>query len=170
MARCATLRGVMATDDLKRLVAREIAHGECIADVARRHGYSWKGMHKLVRSPDVQRLIAEEREALEDLAEQYRAQLVMGGATALDNVRRVVEDPDHPRCLDTSRWLLDKVLPRRNDTPTVAIAMQAVDAQVLANVAGMLREGDERRAASGTVPSYEKYVLTGTEGIETGED
>ena len=46
------------------------------------------------------------------------------GDTAIENVRRVVEDPDHPRNLDTSRWLLDKILPSKNQAPSVAIALQ----------------------------------------------
>jgi uncharacterized protein YoaH (UPF0181 family) len=57
----------MASEDLKRLVAREIASGEPIAQVARRHGYTWKGMKKLTESPDVKRLIAGEREAIDQL-------------------------------------------------------------------------------------------------------
>ena len=43
----------VASEDLKRLVAREIASGESIAEVARRHKYSWKGAKKLVETPEV---------------------------------------------------------------------------------------------------------------------
>ena len=38
----------MASEDLKRIVAREYASGDRIADIARRHGYSRKGMKKTI--------------------------------------------------------------------------------------------------------------------------
>lgn len=41
----------MASEDLKTLVAREIASGETIAEVARRYDYSWKGMKKIAAQP-----------------------------------------------------------------------------------------------------------------------
>jgi len=100
----------MATEDLKKIVARETASGERTSDIARRHGYSRRGMAKLLASEEVQRLTEAEREKLDELTEQHRAKLVLCGATALEQIRQVIEDPDHPRCLDTSRWVLDKIL------------------------------------------------------------
>ena len=104
----------MATDDLKRLVAREIASGESIAEVARRHSYTWKGMKKLVETSEVRRLIAAERQKLDDLAEQHRAQLILLGGPAVENIRAAVLDPEHPKRLDMSRFVLEKVLPTRS--------------------------------------------------------
>ena len=159
----------MATEDLKKHVAREIASGERIADVARRHSYSWKGMAKLVATADVQALIAEQRDALDEAAERYRAQLLLGGETAIENVRRVVEDPDHPRNLDTSRWLLDKVLPAKNQAPTVAVAVQTLDAQVMGEIAESLSAVRERLSSS-PASDCSRYTLLGTEGLAAGEE
>ena len=61
----------MASDDLKLLAAREIASGETIAEVARRHRYTWKGMKKLVDTPKVQQLVEAERRRIGELAERW---------------------------------------------------------------------------------------------------
>jgi hypothetical protein len=153
----------MASDHLKAQIAREIAHGERIAEVARRHGYSWKGMQKLVRNPDVEALIAQEREALDEAAERYRAELVLCGDTAIENVRRVVEDPDHPRNLDTSRWLLDKILPSKNQAPSVAIALQTESryAEVAEEIAAGLKLVNEKYGKAERAGDLGHYCRSG---------
>ena len=102
----------MASDDLKLLVAREIASGESVADVARRHKYSWKGMKQLSERPDVRRLVGQERERLHELAEAHRARLVVLGGRALDGIKRTVEDRQDPQHAQTCRWVLDKLMPQ----------------------------------------------------------
>ena len=72
----------MASEHLKGLVAREIACGETIAEVARRHGYTWKGMKKLVEQAEVQALVEAERQRIGELAERCRAQLLQLGPEA----------------------------------------------------------------------------------------
>jgi tRNA(Phe) wybutosine-synthesizing methylase Tyw3 len=52
----------MASEDLKHIVAREIASGETIAELARRCGYTGKGMKKLVRTAAMQQPIQGERQ------------------------------------------------------------------------------------------------------------
>ena len=99
----------MASDDLKRLVATEVALGASTGELAERHGYTSRGMRKLVHSPGVQRLVAEERQALAEQVDRYRADLVGMGDLAVERVRSVLEDPRHPRAVETARWLLDKV-------------------------------------------------------------
>ena len=103
----------MASDDLKHLVAREIASGGTIAEVARAHGYSWKGLKKLVDKPDMQRLIEAERQRIQTLGDQCRAQLLQLGPTALDNIAEVLRDPRHPKRLEISRFVVEKILPTR---------------------------------------------------------
>ena len=102
----------MASDDLKLLVAREIASGESVADVARRHGYSWKGMKQLSERPEVRRLVGQERERLHELAEAHRAGLVILGGRALDGIARVIADRQNPHHVATCRWLVDKLIPQ----------------------------------------------------------
>ena len=54
----------MASNDLKQAVAREITEGHSISEIARRHGYTYRGMWGLSRTPEVQCLVARERERL----------------------------------------------------------------------------------------------------------
>jgi len=103
----------MASDDLKHLVAREIASGETIADVARRHGYTWKGMKKLVETAEVQALINAERQSIGELGERCRARLFQLAPEALDNIAEMLRNRKHPKRLETSRFVVEKILPAR---------------------------------------------------------
>ena len=51
----------MATDDLKQAVAIEAAGGHAIGEMAEHHGYTYKGMWKLLNTDEVKALIAEQR-------------------------------------------------------------------------------------------------------------
>ena len=104
----------MASEHRKRVVAREIACGESIADVARRHGYTWRGMKLLSERPDVRRLVAVERQKIDDLADQTRAELVLLGPAAIRNIQAVVDDPDHPKNLEASRFVVGRIVPSRS--------------------------------------------------------
>jgi hypothetical protein len=123
----------MASEDLKRLVAAEVAHGASTGELAERFDYTARGMRKLIASPAVQHLVAEERQALAEQVDRYRVQLVGMGEKAIENVRRVLDDPRHPRNAETSRWLLDKIAFGRGDAsqaeapgPSVNLTQQAI--------------------------------------------
>jgi len=103
----------MASSDLKHLVAREIASGETIAEVARRHGYSWKGMKKLVDTPEMQALVQGERQHIAQLGERCRVRLLQLGPIALDNIAEVLRNRRHPKRIETSRFVVEKILPTR---------------------------------------------------------
>jgi len=103
----------MASEDLKHLIAREIASGDTIARIARRHGRSWKGIRRLVDTPEMQQRIQAERQRVAELGEECRARLFQLGPKALENIARVVGNPRHPKCLETSRFVVEKILPAR---------------------------------------------------------
>ena len=153
----------MASADLKQLVARQAAHGETVAELARRHGYSWKGMHLLVHSEPVQALVQQEREALEAVAEQARVKLVGLVPTALANLQRIVEDPAHSQCVQVSRWVADKVLPSRPETVN-EVQVNVVASEALQAAATAMHELREQRERIGP-PDFEKYLLRGSEGV-----
>src|SRR5262245_60546790 len=126
---------MMASDDLKHLVAREIASGETIADAARRHGYTWKGMKKLVDTPEVQALIQGERQSIGELGERCRARLFQLAPEALDNIAEVLRSRKYPKRLETNRFVVEKILPAR--------AM--LQAEV--HVEGSVRDAERARSA-----------------------
>jgi hypothetical protein len=129
-------------------VASEVALGRATGELAERHGYTKRGMRKLISPPGVQALIAEERESLAERAEQYRLELLGLGETAVENVRRAIEDPQHPRCVETSRWLLDKVaFPPRNSVVEVSVDTGPSEA-----VLRLIAESLDRARALRTVP------------------
>lgn len=127
----------MASDDLKQLVAREITQGDSIATVARRHGYSWKGMKKLTTTVEVKRLVGAERDRVSELADQHRAQLVLLGSPAIENIRAAVENPRHPKNLEMSRFVLEKILPTR----TALDAQVQIEPRLRPDVQNLINEG-----------------------------
>jgi hypothetical protein len=156
----------MASEDLKRLVAREIASGERIAEIARRHGYTWKGMKKLVESPDVRRLIAGERQAIDQLTQQHRTEMILAGTQAVENIRKVVENPNHPRCLDMSRFVVEKILPSRHSVEAdvnapIDVRAQAEMHEVMINMIKRFGELQEVLATQDPM----KHVKTGAEAL-----
>jgi len=144
----------MASEDLKHLVAREIASGETIAEMARRHAYSWKGIRKLVDTPEMQQLIQAERQRIQTLGDQCRAQLLQLAPDALDRIGAVVRNAKHPKCLETSRFIVEKILPARTmveaevkvGTTQRDAETQALLDDALINIASSLRQLGEAQA------------------------
>jgi len=118
--RDATIRPV-ASDDLKRIVASEVALGASTGELAARFDYTPRGMRKLIATEGVQRLVVEERRALAETLDDYRADLVDIGAMAVENIRRIVGDPRHPKNAELSRWLLDRLAFPRPDSLAVQV-------------------------------------------------
>ena len=127
----------MASDDLKRIVAAEVALGARTGELADRFGYTSRGMRKLVHSPEVQQIVAEERQALAEEVDRYRAQLVGMGDRALERIRATLEDPRHPKAVETARWLLDRVAFGRGEAPQIQVN---VDAHLNQQVVSLLNE------------------------------
>jgi hypothetical protein len=150
--------------DLQRIVASEVALGRATGELAERHGYTKRGMRKLISSPGLQVLIAEERESLAERAEQYRLELLGLGETAIENVRRAIEDPQHPRNVETSRWLLDKVCyPPRHSVVEVNVEPQPSEA-----VLRQLAEALDRARVARTPPPGSRIPLLEDHLIEPG--
>ena len=151
----------MASIDLKEIVAQEIASGESIAEIAKRHGYSWKGMSKLVKTSEVQRLVAAERERLGELLAQHRARLTVLAGQALDNIERAVRDPENPQCANASRFVLDKMLGSKNSTSLEIVSSKELDpavrGELLAGIAELSKKLNQARLAN----PVDEYVLEG---------
>ena len=127
----------MASEDLKHLIAREIASGDTIAKIARRHGRSWRGIRRLVDTPEMQQLVQVERQRIAELGEECRSRLFQLGPKALENIARVIHNPRHPKNLETSRFVVEKILPAR-----------------------AVIEGDAHAGASAPLDAESKAILT----------
>ena len=157
----------MASDDLKLLVAREIASGETVAEVARRHSYTWKGMKKLLDTPGVQQLVEAERQRIGELAERCRVQLLQLAPEALANIAAVLRNARHPKRLETSRFVLEKILPGRTTVEAnVTVNPAGHDAALLeeatVEIAKSLRQLSEAQVGR---PHPSTRVRTGAEAL-----
>src|SRR5262245_57049132 len=160
----------MASDDLKQLIAREIASGETIAEVARRHRYSWRGMKKLVDKPEMQQLIQAERQRNGELAERCRVRLLQLGPEALDHIAEVLRNPKHPKCLETSRFVVEKILPNRTMLEAevnVGVAVRDAESQkilddALLDIARSMKAISEAQAGQ---PGFMRHVYSGADAL-----
>ena len=125
----------MASEHLTRLVAQGVATGESTAALARRHGYSERGMRGLIQHPDTQVMIQEERELLDGAAERIRNELIGLGPAALCVLAEVLNDPHHSRRFQAVTFVLDRLVPKRPDSLTNVNVLNALpDAELQAQI------------------------------------
>src|SRR5262249_3876030 len=70
-------------------------------------------MKKLVETAEVQALINAERQSIGELGERCRARPFQLAPEALDNIAEVLRNRKHPKRLETSRFVVEKILPAR---------------------------------------------------------
>jgi hypothetical protein len=160
----------MASADLKLIVAREIACGETVAEVARRHGYSWKGMKKLVETPQMGERIQAERQRIQTLGDQCRAQLLQLGPSALDHLGEVLANPRHPKRLDAAKFVVEKILPNRTMLEAdvnVGISVRDPEAQKLLDNAlvQIARHLEALSAAQAGPRGFMRHVYSGADAL-----
>ena len=159
----------MASEHLKLLVAQEIASGATVADLARRHDYSWKGMKGLVESPDVQALVHAERQDIATLAAQCRAQLLQLGPEALANIADVLRAPGHPKQLEISKFVTDKILPARTAIEAELTVEPKLDPELEAELHEVMRDMAQSLAAIHKAqaghPSFLSRVRSGPDAL-----
>src|SRR5262245_57996539 len=152
------------------IVAREIASGETVAEVARRHGYSWRGMKKLVETPQMQQRIRGERQRIQTLGDQCRAQLLQLGPNALDHLGEVLRNPRHPKRLDAARFVVEKLLPNRTMLEAdgnVGVSVRDPETQKLLDdtmikIAESLKALHEAQAGK---PGFMRHVYSGADAL-----
>ena len=112
----------------------------------------------------VRALVATERERLGELLEWHRAELVLAGSAAVANLRAVIEDPSHPRNVEVSRWLIDKLLPARSEGPAVNVQIGGVPADLAAEIRDNVAQ---LREAISAVPPLEEspHLLEGKDAL-----
>jgi hypothetical protein len=94
----------LATAELKRLVAWELAAGHSISELAERHSYTPRGMSKLCRSPEVQKLVEEEQARVMAAGERTLAQGMVDDAL----------NASSPRQMEARKYILDRIVPTRS--------------------------------------------------------
>lgn len=101
---------------LKRLVAAGAVAGIPASELAERHGYSYAGMCKLVRSKDVQAIIDEERNRVLQAAERLRLTYLMNLDQLGQRMLQIALDPAHPRGFDANKFIQECFVARRTTT------------------------------------------------------
>lgn len=103
----------MATQHAKEAIAREIAMGISPAQVARIHSYTQPGLRRLIHTPEMEALIAEQKELLSLKGQQLIAKAWLAADQALDNIIKIANSPEDRKHYDACTYLIEKVWPTK---------------------------------------------------------
>ena len=56
-----------ASQELKRLIALQAASGHAVSEIAKHHKYTYQGMWKLLQRPEMQQMVAEQRQHMQEV-------------------------------------------------------------------------------------------------------
>jgi hypothetical protein len=162
----------MASEHLTRLVAQGVATGESTAAIARRHGYSERGMRGLIQHSDTQAMIQEERELLDQAAERTRNELIGLAPAALGVLAEVLNDPHHSRRFQAATFVLDRLVPKRPESLTnVNVLNTRIDASLQADIIHGLELAKELQEMRANQPPIEDdpHLLAGEAALPKAE-
>lgn len=103
----------MASEQLKHVVALEMATAGSVADLARAHGYTYGGMRNLVASDEVQTLIRQRTQEIEARAVIARTKLLHQAPKLYDTAIAIASNDTHKDQPNMVRYLLDKLWPSK---------------------------------------------------------
>lgn len=157
----------MATDQLKRLIAQEVAIGMKQVDIARLHQYTPSGIRKLLQTPDMMQLCKDEKDLLR--ARRVRSALYLADNldTAAQNVVAISGDPDHKDCFKACSYILEMFEDKTK---------REVDGRVEVNIAGVfgsVKDSLEKlgnRFEGQVIPKIEDHLLQGEEALPKAID
>jgi hypothetical protein len=128
----------MASAELKKLLAIQIASGHSVAELAKLHNYSYNGMHRLAHSDEVKALVAEHQRYLMEVASRIYFRFAQHGEALADGMLGDAMNDTHPRQIDARRWILDKLIaPRQGGSSDVNVNFN-IQAEVLGDLAQAL--------------------------------
>jgi hypothetical protein len=104
----------LATAELKRLVAWELAAGHSISELAERHSYTPRGMSKLCRSPEVQKLVEEEQARVMAAGERTLFKFMLHADALAQGMVDDALNASSPRQMEARKYILDRIVPTRS--------------------------------------------------------
>jgi hypothetical protein len=104
----------VASEDLKRIVATQVASGHAISEMAKHHGYTYNGMWKLVNRPDVQALADEHRRHLSEVYTRTWFRLAEHGEALTAGMLEDAFNPDCAKQFEARKYCLDQLAPAKN--------------------------------------------------------
>jgi hypothetical protein len=103
-----------AGSNLKQTVAIQAASGHSIREMAEHHGYTYKGMWKLVNSPDVQALIQEQRTHLQQVYTRTWFRFAEHGEALAAGMLEDAFNPNSAKQFEARKYCLDQLAPAKN--------------------------------------------------------
>lgn len=145
----------------KRLIAAEFVNGASISELSQRHGYSYRGMCRLLRSRTLSQILEEERVRVLQAAERTRVMYLMNmealGATMLQTAL----NPQHPRAFDANKFIQERFLSAKTSSE-VNVNLN-VDPETVRELGDALRGLKAAYRGEVTTPAQEPKLLEGRE-------
>ena len=145
----------MATDDLKQTVAIQAASGHAMAEMAKHHGYTYKGMWKLVNTPEVQALIAEQRTHMQQVYTRTWFRYAEHGEALAAGMLEDAFNPQSGKQFEARKYCLDQLSPAKNSmTHSGSIDINlGINAEVLLGLKESIDKISEVRGSAQLSPS-----------------
>lgn len=104
----------MASDDLKQIVAIQVASGHAVSEIAKHHNYTYSGMYKLTQTAEVQALADEHRRHLSEIYTRTWFRFAEHGEALAAGMLEDAFDGDHPKQFEARKYCLDQLAPAKN--------------------------------------------------------
>lgn len=153
----------MATEQLKKLVAQEIALGLKRTDIARLHGYTPNGLYKLIQTPEMKDLIKDQESLL--AARQLRSRIYFADYVdnASKNIIAIAGDTDHKDSYKANQFIAEQFTEQKKEIDT------RVEVNITGDIMHSVKQSFEKMA-SGFVAkqishSIEDHLYEGEEAL-----
>jgi hypothetical protein len=158
----------MATDQLKILIAQEVAIGMKQTEIARLHNYTPAGIYKLLRTPEMVKLIKDEKDLR--AARRRRAQILLDEhqPDAARTVVAIANDTEHKDCLKACALILGD-----DGHVTKREVEGRVEVNIAGDVLGTFKHTMEKLGAvveGKVVPAIEDHLLEGEAALPQAID
>jgi hypothetical protein len=104
----------VASEDLKRIVATQVASGHAIGEIAQHHGYTYKGMWKLANTAEVQAMVQEHRQHLQEVYTRTWFRFAEHGEALAGGMLEDAFNANHPKQFEARKYCLDQLSPAKN--------------------------------------------------------
>jgi hypothetical protein len=155
----------MASEDLKRIVATQVASGFSIADLARQHDYSYNGMHQLVHTKEIQEKVQKHRAYLQDVWSRIYFRVAQHGEALAAGMLSEAFDDNSAKQFEARKYCLEQLKPAsQNHTGSLDINVKLAQ-QVFVDFSDALGKAIQVREAAGITIHSSPHLLDGRDSI-----
>lgn len=152
----------MANQQLKQLIAGELAAGHSVVEIAERHGYSPRGMARLCRTKEVQGLVEAEQARLLQASDRIMFRFLLHADALAQGMVEDATNPSSPRQMDARKYILDRILPSRSTSQGGVNVNLAITKELVKDLSEAMGSLGQR--------GYRAYTIEASPHLHEGKD